>query len=202
CNSTLTTGTMTGDGLTHWYLDFSPQRFLNASSAKEPLIDPLFAVFSSLGRSEVDLNLDDHLFQRPVPNRGQTFADIVSTSVVGHLHGAVTIFTTAMARLSREEAMYPARVPVLVSVFSRNDSYAVGTYVLLGVWGVLIGTITARSWRRTFNNSLNSYVAAELVFRERRLLEGVPIGEVDENKALRRARFVFPSGETDDVEML
>ncbi|KAL0570442.1 hypothetical protein V5O48_011519 [Marasmius crinis-equi] len=202
CNSTLTTGTTTGDGLMHWYLEFSPQRLLNGSSAKEPLLDPLFAVFSSLGRSEVDLNLDDLLFQYGSYGSGQTFADIVSMSVVENLHDAATILTTAMARLSREDAFYRARVPVLVTVFSRNDSYAAGTYVLLGLWGVLIATITARSWRRSFSNSLNSYVAAELVFRERHLLEGVPIGEADENKVLRRARFVFPSGEMDDVEIL
>ncbi|KAL0570441.1 hypothetical protein V5O48_011518 [Marasmius crinis-equi] len=162
----------------------------------------LFAVFSSLGRSEIDLNLDDHLFQFRGFEKGQPFADQVSIPVIEHLHDAVTIFANTLAQLSKEEAMYLARIPALVAVFGCNHSYAICTYMLLGLWGVLIGTITARSWHRTFNNSLNSYVAAELVFRKRRLLEGVSIGEADDNEALRRARFVFPSGETNDVEML
>ncbi|KAL0570261.1 hypothetical protein V5O48_011703 [Marasmius crinis-equi] len=184
CNSTLTTGTVVADGLPHSYRLFAPRRFLNASSAKEPLLDPLFAIFTSLGRSEVDPNMVDDLFQTPL-GLSKGFAEDVSRSVVDNLRSAVTIFTTALARLSRDMVSYPAQVPIPVAVFSRNDAYATCTYLLLGLWGILIGTITVRSYRRTFSPSLSSYVAAEMIFRERALLEGVPIGEVDDNGRLK-----------------
>ncbi|KAL0570440.1 hypothetical protein V5O48_011517 [Marasmius crinis-equi] len=208
CDSTLTTGIATVDGNTrnwHTYTNFSPQQFLDTGgTATVPLLDPLFATFNSFvawptadPRASVFEGID--LGPSVVP--ASDFADHVSERVRSNLQNGALTFTTALARLCRTSELHPVQLSASYALYTRNKTYATCAYLSLVAWAVLIGVITLRSWRRTFSSSLNSYVAAELVFRERHLLEGVSIGEADDNEALREARFVFPSGDAPIGEM-
>ncbi|KAL0569234.1 hypothetical protein V5O48_012734 [Marasmius crinis-equi] len=195
CNSTLTPGVALVHGLNRTYSGFSPATKLPATdraNPKKPLLDPLSAAFTTLGRPELDL---EYTLFRNV-NSGVLYPNVeaVSAPISDWLQNAVIAFTNALARLSRDpDTPYPAQVPMPVAFYTRNNRYAICAYVAIASWALLVAALTARSYRRTFSSSLNSYVAAELAFRERHLLEGVPIGEADDNEMLKGARFVFPS---------
>ncbi|KAL0574268.1 hypothetical protein V5O48_007676 [Marasmius crinis-equi] len=204
CNSSLTVGSATAHGFDLTYTDFAPQSISyrpakNATGGLEIdyALDPLYAAFDSLSRPEVDLDLEDQLFRRPWTHPlgvDQEFSDYVAESVVDNLHNTFIIFTSAMARLGVAGSIRTADVPVNVTLYTRRNPYAAFAYMLLAAWAFLVGALTGWSYRRTFSNTLNSYVAAELIFRERYLLEGVPIGEVNDNEMLKATRFVFPEG--------
>ncbi|KAL0569233.1 hypothetical protein V5O48_012733 [Marasmius crinis-equi] len=201
CDSTFTAGYALVHGPNHTYSDFELTRNVLRDLPGKPkefsLLDPLFAAFVSLGKPEIDL---EYTLFRNVYSGVLYPEEATSTAVSDQLQNAVIIFASALAQLSRERNTYSARVPVPAALYTRDKPYAICAYLLLAAWGLLVGALTAWSFRRTFSNSLNSYVAAELLSRERHLLEGVPIGEADDNEMLKGARFVFPSEGTGVTE--
>ncbi|KAK1226345.1 hypothetical protein PQX77_010672 [Marasmius sp. AFHP31] len=195
CHSILTTGTAVVSGLNRTFTEFSRQRLFNSSESTnaEPLLDPLFASFYVLG----DPGTRDGNFRQGSVIRGLGFQYLASgeggtimtplgpTNISEGLWGSVAHYTGATGVLSRDSSLvFPAQVPRPVAVYTRNRPFAIGAYGTLILWLILVLVITAWSFRKTFSGSLDSYVAAELVFRDKDLLEGVPIGEVKDNKRL------------------
>ncbi|KAL0065782.1 hypothetical protein AAF712_007270 [Marasmius tenuissimus] len=195
CNSTLTTGTAVVSGRNRTFTAFSRQTLYNfsESTSAEPLLDPLFASFYILG----DPKTRDGNFRQGSVIRGLGFQYLAgreggtimtpldSTDISEGLWGSIAHSTGATGVLSRDSSLvFPAQVPRPVAVYTRNRTFAIGAYGLLILWLLLVLGITAWSFRRTFSGGLDSYVAAELVFREKDLLEGVPFGGMDGNQRL------------------
>ncbi|KAK1234905.1 hypothetical protein PQX77_001867 [Marasmius sp. AFHP31] len=198
CNSTLTTGTVHAFGASHTFTNFTPKWLLDSSDVDEtaePLIDPLFATFNSLAQDGVDLGrtilgygLRDSEYRGI---EGHTSEADIMLSVLQSLHDGVVIFTDVLARLSRDIETYNATVSIPVALFTRDTPWAISAYALLLLWVFLVGALTAWGYRRTFSDNLDSYVAAELILRERSLLEDVPLGEVGDNEKLKEKKFSF-----------
>ncbi|KAL0571490.1 hypothetical protein V5O48_010478 [Marasmius crinis-equi] len=191
CNSTLTTGTVTAYGSNRTYTNFTPRWFLNSSNATQPILDPLFAVFGSLEKAEVD-PVDTIFGTAYRGNRSEhpDFSDYISRRVAFSLTDAIITFTSALARLSRDTVLHEGHIPVPIGVYTRHNAFAVCAYVLLVLWVVLIAALSLWSYRRTFSEKLDSYVAAELAFQEGFDLEGsLPGGE---NEGCLNRPFAFP----------
>ncbi|KAL0571489.1 hypothetical protein V5O48_010477 [Marasmius crinis-equi] len=194
CNTTLTTGTVTAYGSNQTFTNFTPWCILNSSDATEPILDPLFAVFDSLGKAEVDPA--DTIFKGVYQDNrsiNPDFAKYISNCVASSLTDAIFIFTSALARLSRDTVLYSGYVPVPLGLYTRHDKFAYCAYALLVLWAVLIVVLMIRSYRRTFSGSLGSYVAAELAFWHRPLLEDLTaLGDPDDNKGKLVEEFKYP----------
>ncbi|KAJ8082989.1 hypothetical protein PM082_008849 [Marasmius tenuissimus] len=216
CNSTLTTGTAAVSGLNRTFAGFTRHTLYNASDSTggEPLLDPMYAAFYMLA---LDKNREDS-FRRGSLMRGLGFqhrqdvganvevAPLTPENISESLWGSVAHYTSAIAVLSRDNTVtYPAQVPIPVAIYTRDLPFAIIAYGLLIVWFILVAGTTSWSFRRTFSAGLDSYVAAQLIFREKALLEGLPIGEMGDNnrltapfRALTSSRY-RESSETDSL---
>ncbi|KAL0064859.1 hypothetical protein AAF712_008256 [Marasmius tenuissimus] len=195
CNSTLTTGTAFVHGSKDMYKDFSPQWLLNSTNATEPLIDPLYAAFNGLGEPQVDLESTILRYgSRDLRESSELdFDKDALNSVLGGLYDGVVIFADALARLSRDAETYTAELSLPVALYTRDNLWASSACALLSLWFLLMVALTLWGYRRTFVYNLDSYVAAELIFRADHLLEDLPLGEVDDNQMLKDEPFDFDS---------
>ncbi|KAK1232462.1 hypothetical protein PQX77_004400 [Marasmius sp. AFHP31] len=216
CNSTLTTGTAAVSGLNRTFTGFTRQTLYNASDSTggEPLLDPMYAAFYMLSLKE---NREDS-FRRGSLMRGLGFqhrqdvganvemAPSTPENISEAFWGSVAHYTSAIAVLSRDNTVaFPAQVPRPVAIYTRDLPFALIAYGLLIVWFILVVGTTSWSFRKTFSSGLGSYEAAQLIFREKALLEGIPIGEMGDNnrmtapfRALTSSRY-RESSETDSL---
>ncbi|KAK1225510.1 hypothetical protein PQX77_011547 [Marasmius sp. AFHP31] len=198
CKSSLTTGTAAVSGRNRTFTSFFRQTLYNfsESTGAEPLLDPLYASFYILGNPQTR----DNNFRQGSVIRGLGFqylegreggtimTPLDSTDISEGLWGSIAHYTGATGVLSRDSSLvFPAQIPRPVAVYTRNRPFAIGAYGMLILWLLLVLVLTAWSFRRTFSGGLDSYVAAELVFREKDLLEGVPFGGVDSNNRLTKS---------------
>ncbi|KAL0567381.1 hypothetical protein V5O48_014609 [Marasmius crinis-equi] len=204
CRSTLSTGVAIASGLNRTYRSFRQQSLLkvNTTQGFHPIpmenIDPIEVAFRGLDRGAYEnttaLTIQDALL---LPGLGFTFnvtdtdpdtqltyptsPDVLSRSMWSALVHAVA----ALGVLSKDDSRpFNASVPTPIAAFTRDLPWAFGSGALLILWLALIVGITKWGYRRTFSHNLNSYVAAELIFRERWLLEDVPIGDARDNHRL------------------
>ncbi|KAL0572123.1 hypothetical protein V5O48_009836 [Marasmius crinis-equi] len=167
CNSTLSAGTASVSGVDRTYTNFTRRNVLDYTMdySNAP-------IFRTLGFDSGDTTL--HLPDPPSP----------MTISEGLWNGAAHYVASA-ATLYQEDQRFNATIPRNVALYTRNMPYAVAAYVMLTLWLALLAGATAWGYRRTFSPSLNSYVAAELIYRERFLLEDVPIGAAGDNDRLK-----------------
>ncbi|KAI3616941.1 hypothetical protein WG66_004339 [Moniliophthora roreri] len=107
-----------------------------------------------------------------------------------HLSYGVEYMANAIVILSiTSDEWYDAVLHIDSVSRSRAPVYALVAYVLLGIWFALLVGLTARLYRPTFGDGLNSYVVSRMVVDEPSLVEGHGCGDITENKGLR-TRFV------------
>ncbi|KAL0564241.1 hypothetical protein V5O48_017811 [Marasmius crinis-equi] len=202
CLSNLTTGTANVSGFDRTYTDLNRKSLFefNSTEVSTPvditLLDPMMLAFSGLNLAD---NTTDYTLQDGLVFSGLGFAyvgngnsrlteHVASPSpedVARNLWSAIAHSVAALGVLAKDDAEpFDALYPMPVAVFARNRAEALCAYVLLALWLALIAGITVWGYRKTFSHNLDSYVAAELIFRERQLLEGVPLGGVGDNDRL------------------
>ncbi|KAL0563943.1 hypothetical protein V5O48_018114, partial [Marasmius crinis-equi] len=208
CNSTLSAGTANLSGVDHTYTHFITQQNMTESISyplysftgslfilrnhfgTDPLTMPFISapVFRALG-------LEPHLPDTdtlPNPPSPLTISEGLWMGVLHHVASFANI-------LKEPNQVFNASIPRNVALYTRNTPYAVAAYVMLILWLTLLAVATAWSYRRTFSPSLNSYVAAELIHRERFLLEDVPVGAAGDNDRLKAS--FKPLGLCSDMEL-
>ncbi|KAL0568652.1 hypothetical protein V5O48_013331, partial [Marasmius crinis-equi] len=207
CNSTLSAGTASLSGVDHTYTDFTPQNMT------ESISNPLFSFTESLfilRTHFVNTSLTTPFISAPVFRALGLGPHVHDTDTPPNPPSPLTIseglwmgvshHVASFANILKEpNRVFNASIPRNVALYTRNTPYAVAAYVMLILWLTLLALATAWSYRRTFSPSLNSYVAAELVHRERFLLEDVPIGAAGDNDRLK-APFK-PLGLCSDMEL-
>ncbi|KAL0566562.1 hypothetical protein V5O48_015448 [Marasmius crinis-equi] len=198
CRSTLSTGFANVSGLDRSYTNFAEQQIFStkATNGVETLdlmkIDPIYVIFSGLGQdgNSTERSIQDglgvpglgfHLTGDGIHRRAPSLQEISNNlwSGIAHLVAAVGV-------ISKDDSEpFDVLIPTPVAVYTRDLPWACGACVLLTLWFALIIGITAWGYRRTFSHNLDSYVAAELIARERWLLEDVPLGEIVDNHRLK-----------------
>ncbi|KAL0573567.1 hypothetical protein V5O48_008381 [Marasmius crinis-equi] len=204
CLSNFTTGFANVSGLDRTYTEFRRQSLFEVNSTQGSTqttvadIDPMYLTFDAmsytLNTTTAGYTLQDGLITAGL---GFTYVEngdrpyIASPSakdIASNLWGAIVHSVAAVGVLSKDDntGALNATVTAPIAVYTRSRPEALGAYVLLALWLALIIGITAWGYRRTFSHNLNSYVAAELIARERGLLEDVPIGGAGDNSNLRK----------------
>jgi len=79
---------------------------------------------------------------------------------------------------------YKAVTFVAVSGYERDNKFFYGILGLLGFWGFGLLLTTTLFLRRTFCDSMNSYVAAQVLVQRPNLVTGVPAKPLEGNKKL------------------
>ncbi|KAL0576993.1 hypothetical protein V5O48_005003 [Marasmius crinis-equi] len=194
CNSTQTIGNASISGLDHTYTDFistdKSSEFIIHANPFAIFIDSLFS-FVADPDSKYD---NDSSAQLPLlrvlgfhqQDFNNTFPYPSILNISESLWSGIEHKAASTVNLWKEpNQVFNATVPRNVALYTRNTPYIVAAYVMLSLWLAMLAGATAWSYRRTFSPSLNSYVAAKLIDRERSLLEDVPIGEARDNERLR-----------------
>ncbi|KAL0563382.1 hypothetical protein V5O48_018687 [Marasmius crinis-equi] len=203
CLSNLTTGTANVSGFDFTYTDLNRKSLFefNSTEGSTPVnitdFDPMMLAFSGLNLTDKprDYTLQDGLVFSGlgfayVGNGNSRLAEHIASpspdDIARNLWSAIAHSVAALGVLAKDDAEpFDALESISVAVFTRSRAEALCTYVLLALWLALIVGITAWGYRRTFSHNLDSYVAAELLFRERWLLEDVPMGGVGDNDRLK-----------------
>jgi hypothetical protein len=198
CDSQISTGTakLTGNGT---YSLFSERTLYEPTQGGEPLLDPLFALFSyfdahSGPSNEFNLNNDD-TFRAPLvralgfigvgTNGSQTYAQPSMEEMATGLWRGVSYIVAGIGLLARSnDTTYSAVQSGLAAVHVRESHFAAAAYVLLAVWLLLVVLITARSFRPTFGGSFDSYITAKLVLDKPGMVHDAS-GELADNSKLR-----------------
>ncbi|KAL0567382.1 hypothetical protein V5O48_014610 [Marasmius crinis-equi] len=200
CLSNMTTGTAHVSGLDGTYAHFHPKTLYTSDSTQSnatlKALDPMMLTFGGMDRD----NTTGYSFQDglifaglgftyvDVENGDQKVAAPSSDDIARKLWSAIVHSVAAIGVLSKDfTEPLEAIGGIPVAVLTRSWPGAMCTYVLLALWLGLIALIGGREWgyRKTFSPELDSYVAAELISRERWLLEDVPIGEAEDNQRLK-----------------
>ncbi|KAL0572127.1 hypothetical protein V5O48_009840 [Marasmius crinis-equi] len=190
CNSTLSAGTASLSGVDHTYTHFTQQNV----TIPYPLYDfaeSLFTLPTNFGTNPMMIDNDALVFRalgfEPHPPYSDTLPNPPSPLTISEgLWSAISHNVGSLANFSKKpNRIFNASVPVNITIYTRNTPYAVAAHVMLILWLTLLAVATVGSYRRTFSPSLNSYVAAGLIHRERFLLEDVPIGAAGDNDRLK-----------------
>ena len=189
CDSYLTTGNATIDGRSLTFDSFTEDPgFYNSTQGGEPLLDPLDAALYHLyilGQTSQDA-------------LGAQAVDIFGFAEVDSMYDAPSLdamaaamwrgtshMTAAVAILGRaSDTPYPAVEYVSVSARTRSGPFFAGALALLALWLAGLVYATARMFRPTFGDSLNSYAAARLLADKPYLVQGSCCGGLTENKRL------------------
>ncbi|KAL0572125.1 hypothetical protein V5O48_009838 [Marasmius crinis-equi] len=193
CNSTVSTGTASISGVDRTYTNFTRQ---NVTGQEGPIDDPIFNFLNTFNHRPPALNSSDSMdFSNSPIFRGFGFdpgntihlPDPPSPLTISEgLWSGAAHYVAALATLyKKQDQPFNASVPRNVALYTRDTHYAVAAYVMFILWLTLLAVATAWGYRRSFSPSLNSYVAAELIYRERFLLEDVPIGAAGDNDRLK-----------------
>ncbi|KAK7020143.1 hypothetical protein VNI00_017864 [Paramarasmius palmivorus] len=100
-----------------------------------------------------------------------------------HLSYGIAYMANAITILSvSSDEWYPAVVHVDKVSRTRSPRFIAVTFVVLGLWFMLLAVLTAKMYRPTFGDGLNSYVVSRLLADEPSVLEGHGCGAITKNK--------------------
>ena len=166
---------------------------VSKASGGEGFLDPLAALLDFLGadataadlQAMVVTQLGYKAFNNPYDPTYLNFTQPTLNDLADNIWIGVAHMTAGIGLLSRtSDTVYSATVQQTTSGRIRSTKFAVGAIALLLVWFVTLTFATARSYRMTFSDSLNSYVAGRLLTKEVRLVEGYPSGQLSDNPRL------------------
>ncbi|KAL0565881.1 hypothetical protein V5O48_016135 [Marasmius crinis-equi] len=191
CNSMLSGGTASASGVDRTFTNFTPVTEVTKSRVEPRILfsNPLLKFLASCNSTTNDPGIGNPMklralgFQLYDPDN---HLPVSSLTISESLWSGVEHYVASTANLwKKPNQVFKASVPRNVALYTRNPLYTVSAHVMLALWATLLAVATAWSYRRTFSASLNSYVASELINREKFLLEDVPIGEAGDNDRLK-----------------
>ena len=187
CEATTWFGWARLSGRNFSYTDFiEDPAILRQEHGSDPVLSPLSALMRLLGQGERSTHTvraqlgymePTHLSGNRAPPTSQRFAEMMWNGVT---HMAASLSILSRTTDTEYEAISYTSVPGYV----RDDKFFYGVIGLLGSWvfGLLITTVLFL--RRTFCDSMDSYVAARLLVQRPDLFNGVPAGSLAGNKKL------------------
>lgn len=195
CQSSLSLGTALLSGSQGTFQSFQESSLYSVSKASggEDLQDPLAALLNFLGANATASDLQAMMatqlgykaFNDPYDPAELDFTQPTLSDLADNIWVGVAHMTAGIGLLSRtSDTVYSATVQQTTFGRIRSTKFAVGAIALLSVWLVALTYATARSYRMTFSDSLNSYVAGRLLTKEVRLVEGYPSGQLSDNPRL------------------
>jgi len=189
CEATTWFGWARLNGRNFSYTDFVEDvAIIQQEHGSDPILNPLSAAVWALKQSDspwswwttrAQLGYMEHtnLGGIRAPPTPQRFAEM--------MWYGVTHMAASLSTLSRtSDIEYEATSYASVSGYVRDDKFFYGVIGLLGLWAVGLLVTTALFLRRTFCDSMGSYVAAQLLVQRPDLVFGVPAGSLVENKKL------------------
>ena len=202
CQSSLSLGTALLSGTQGTYQSFQESSLYNASQASGGLrlFDPLGALLVFLSDKAPTLELQALIatqlgyraFNLPNHPGHLHFTQPTLNDLAEYVWFGVAHMTASIGLLSRtSDTLYLATVQQTTSGRTRSPKFIVGAIALLVLWLAVLIYSTARSYRTTFGDSLNSYVAGRLLMKEVHLVDGHPSGQLSDIRL--SAPFVWAS---------
>ncbi|KAF8205627.1 hypothetical protein K438DRAFT_1715382 [Mycena galopus ATCC 62051] len=197
CDSNFAMGRATLSGSDGTYSNFTDEPLYNPTQGGEPLQDPLEALLYYFTNAAGTTLLENPLLSAALAHSlGYTNA-LLSGGAQNYNNPTLEEMATAFWRgisysvagiglLSRSnDVPYNATNSAQLAVYVRKDNFASGAYALLAIWLLLLAAMSARSFRRTFSGSFNSYLTARLVLDRPDLMGSSRGGDFAANENLR-----------------
>jgi hypothetical protein len=196
CSAKVTTGTALLNGRQGTFEAFNESTIYNISQSQggEPLLHPIFAPLWSLDTTPST----DEANAAALAMLGYkaNFAGVGSsvtwdqpslTQLADEMWKAAAHMAAAVSIAARaSDHNFTAIQHVSVSGRTRNDTLAVTSLGLLGMWAAMLLYCTLRMFRATFGDSLASYVPARLVLDQPEVVGAERSGQLGDNILLRR----------------
>lgn len=183
CEAKVSTGRASLVGSSLSFTNFKETLLYNSSAAQagEPPLQPLFAALYDLIPSsdfeESSSAITILGYTEKNRNGGLLYVQPSLDQLADAMWRGAAHMTAALTLLSRaSDTTYPAVSHTPVSGRTRDRVFVQIVVILLGVWALGLIFVTARMFRTTFGDSLNSYAAARLLVDQPELVRGYCCG--------------------------